>query len=208
MLILPALAFAQKVGERAYLRAITKGGSISICEKQKSSFGDFVPGKEIDKYPDGTVVEGKYGGNGYWFTVDRQPEAIISSVHDVKQKYVDPARLVGKNFTAEAYAMDAPALGDKPRVVRTISVSEKQQLPDNKGDVIVTFTDVYNPGTSNATKKVTKYYGVFEPYRMKLVSTEGKIMPYIYVNGSDSDYLNDEIYGLYYNGDHYMYYMY
>lgn len=214
--LIPCIAFSQAIGEKSYLKSISIGGEGMICRKARNSIGNLVCGDKLATVPAGTVVLGQYGGNGYWLTTDITPEGVYSGMREVKQKFVEPSRILGKQFSHEFYETEYPSLGDRPWLTRVIQISEKQDLPDNKGNVVVTITDIKNPGQDNASKQSSLCYGTLEPHRIVLTSyslsgdtpVQLEEPLSIYVNGSDSDYLDDEIYGIYYNSIHYEYYKY
>ncbi len=208
-LLISSVAHAQTVGEKALLRPRDSGGW--IAEKVKNSLGQWFPGNKIKDLPNGTIVEGVYGGNGYWLTPVRENEtqAIYYKVEKLIPENFDPKLVAGKKFRYEEYATKFPTHKDKPVSINDVLISQETAELDTLGNVVVTTQHILHPGQKGKEQKRSyTYYGRFMPYCIMLEYMVQNGQPVkiqstpLFVNAVNSPY-NKNIIGIYLSNIHF-----
>lgn len=156
---------AQNIGDISYRRIYSNSGG-SVDEISRSISGALCAGKAIKYYPDGTIFECKYLGNGYYSTkaYDLDCEGIVSGTENIDAKYADPRKGLNTSFMYDRYATSSPALGDKPVARYYIEYANNTNEPEKYGDAVINFYTILNPGTENQKATTYRYYGRFLPY--------------------------------------------
>lgn len=171
--------YSQNIGEISYRRVF--GGSGGLCKLAYKNSGDFYAGDIIKEFPDGTIVEAKHIGRGYYTTkyFDFPEEGILYGTEDVKPEHADPKKAIGHKFECQKYAVQFPSLGDLPTAIETISVETNPDTNTTIGNAIIKINLRENPGTSQENDYTTICYGNFLPYCISIthILNNGQITP-------------------------------
>lgn len=170
---------SQKIGKTSYRRVFGGGGGLEkICYKKD---GSFYAGDIMTKFPDGTIVEAKHIGRGYYTTkyYDYPEEGILYGTENVKPEDADPKKAIGQWFEGEIYATEYPSLGDKPIYRYHVNITANPNPTEETGDAIVNITTFTSPDTPNEKEYQSIYYGKFLPYCISISTAQidGKMTP-------------------------------
>lgn len=159
---------AQNIGDKGLMKARSAGGFLSTVAH--TSMGHVTPGKKLMDIPEGTIVEARYAGNGWWIGQPQgaSQEGVLSSVESIKKEHADPMLMAGKEYSREIYAVESPALGDVPTAIEKFQATKKVSLMDNLGDVVVDYVHIANPMSDKKTVTQYKYCGTYMPYYISL----------------------------------------
>lgn len=159
---------AQNIGDKGLRKAMSAGGFLNTIAH--TSMGLVTPGKKLMDIPQGTIIEARYAGNGWWIGRPQgaSQEGVLTGCESIKEKEADPMLMAGKEYSHEIYAVQFPALGDEPTAIEKFKATKKVSLVDNIGDVVVDFVRIENPTSDKKTVKKYKYCGTYMPYYISL----------------------------------------